>query len=512
MDSERDEYQLALQARSGDRGALAELVERSRPQLFAIAYAELYHYEDAQDAVAAAMLRVCRSVHQLQQPERLRAWMQTTVRNEARRLARRRRSLLVGDIPETAEAPGEESAAVLRLDVEHALRQLPRDEARCIALYYLSGLPVQEIVQRTGRPPGTVRRWLHQGRRHLSHHLEVYAPMTATSPEMPPLIPAAALVATQLSVPLIDSLCEAMRAAFWEDITTVGDVPLVEPVTVNDVTEFHLALPLRGRQFIILDDWIGGHSAFELLALLKATQAASEMLFCLLTATPEERTLWAAWIAGFDVCVAKPVDLDEFQSRCTHAYVATKNRAEDPRLWAQRLETHRKAFVFAPLKQRLTQEVHLAAGEAFEVARQRGQKTVDTEHLLLGLLGQENNATRLLTWMGVDPGSLRSAVEQRIERTDTFPAPEEMQVRPLFRQALESAEEEARRDNERYVGTVHLLLGLLGVREGQASELLIQLGVKRKQVQEALADPATEGLRREGWHSESFSPPGARSA
>src|SRR5438034_6620540 len=88
MDREPEEYELALRARSGDRNALAELVARTRLRLFALAYAELRHYEDAQDAVAGALLQICRHVQELREPERVRAWMQSIVRNEVRRLRR----------------------------------------------------------------------------------------------------------------------------------------------------------------------------------------------------------------------------------------------------------------------------------------------------------------------------------------------------------------------------------------------------------------------------------------
>ena len=54
MKPEPDELELALRARNGDREALAELIERLRFGLFALAYAELRHYEDAQDAVPPA--------------------------------------------------------------------------------------------------------------------------------------------------------------------------------------------------------------------------------------------------------------------------------------------------------------------------------------------------------------------------------------------------------------------------------------------------------------------------
>src|SRR5438552_7512899 len=88
MEREASEFDLALRARDGDAEALAELVERTRSRLFALAYAELRHYEDAQDAVAAALVQVCRHVDELREPERVRAWMQSIVRNEVHRLRR----------------------------------------------------------------------------------------------------------------------------------------------------------------------------------------------------------------------------------------------------------------------------------------------------------------------------------------------------------------------------------------------------------------------------------------
>ena len=88
MNREPDEYELALRAREGDRRALAELVERTRLRLFSLAYAELRHYEDAQDAVASALLQICRHVTELREPESIRAWMNSIVRNEVRRLRR----------------------------------------------------------------------------------------------------------------------------------------------------------------------------------------------------------------------------------------------------------------------------------------------------------------------------------------------------------------------------------------------------------------------------------------
>src|SRR5438046_9976967 len=115
-----DEYELALRARDGDREALSELLERSRLRLFALAYTLLGHYDDAQDAVAAAVLQICRHVGDLREPERVWAWMQSIVRNEAR--LRRRRTAGSAAADEGASSPATSSATTLqRLDGERAL-------------------------------------------------------------------------------------------------------------------------------------------------------------------------------------------------------------------------------------------------------------------------------------------------------------------------------------------------------------------------------------------------------
>lgn len=83
MEPEPNEYQLALRARGGDGDALAELVSRTRARLFAQAFADLRHYDDAHDAVANALLSICLHARDVRNPARMRAWMQTVVRVDA---------------------------------------------------------------------------------------------------------------------------------------------------------------------------------------------------------------------------------------------------------------------------------------------------------------------------------------------------------------------------------------------------------------------------------------------
>jgi RNA polymerase sigma-70 factor (ECF subfamily) len=54
------------------------------------------------------------------------------------------------------------------LDIERCLARLPRDQARAIALFYLTGLSIDQISSQLEAPAGTVKYWLHQGRRRLA--------------------------------------------------------------------------------------------------------------------------------------------------------------------------------------------------------------------------------------------------------------------------------------------------------------------------------------------------------
>src|ERR1051326_5285609 len=133
-----DELELAIRARAGDQTALATLIERLRVGLFALAYAELRHYEDAQDAVAAALYQICCHAVDLRDPASMRAWMYTIVRNQAHRMRRGKRAAHPS-LDEADWVGVEDSSPLLRLDIERALRQLPRDQAQTMSLFYLRG-------------------------------------------------------------------------------------------------------------------------------------------------------------------------------------------------------------------------------------------------------------------------------------------------------------------------------------------------------------------------------------
>ena len=114
---------------------------------------------------------------------------------------------------------------------------------------------------------------------------------------------------------------------------------------------------------------------------------------------------------------------------------------------------------------------------AQEEAQRFNHNYIGTEHVLLGLVREtEGVAARVLSSLSVDLSRVRSAVEFIIGRGEK-PAEGEIGLTPRAKKVVELAVDEARRMNHTYIGTEHLLIGLLREGEGVAAGVLESLGV-----------------------------------
>ena len=114
---------------------------------------------------------------------------------------------------------------------------------------------------------------------------------------------------------------------------------------------------------------------------------------------------------------------------------------------------------------------------AQEEAQRFNHNYIGTEHILLGLVREtEGVAARVLSSLSVDLSKVRSAVEFIIGRGEK-PAQGEIGLTPRAKKVVELAVDEARRMNHTYIGTEHLLIGLLREGEGVAAGVLESLGV-----------------------------------
>jgi ATP-dependent Clp protease ATP-binding subunit ClpC len=139
---------------------------------------------------------------------------------------------------------------------------------------------------------------------------------------------------------------------------------------------------------------------------------------------------------------------------------------------------------------------------AQEEAQRFNHNYIGTEHLLLGLVREgEGVAAKVLANLGVELSKVRSAVEFIIGRGDRV-VTGEIGLTPRAKKVIELAVDEARRLNHHYIGTEHLLLGLVREGEGIAAGVLESLGVNlekvRAETQRILSQSMPQGTHAGG--------------
>jgi len=135
----------------------------------------------------------------------------------------------------------------------------------------------------------------------------------------------------------------------------------------------------------------------------------------------------------------------------------------------------------------LTERARRALRLAQEQALRRGTN-VGTEHILLGLLQEgEGIAARALEALGVNLPQVSEEVERLLDRSGAE-HPTQLSYTPRAKRVLEFAVAEAGESGQNYVGTEHLLLGLIREGEGVAARVLGNLGVEPDAVRAQVPD------------------------
>ena len=131
--------------------------------------------------------------------------------------------------------------------------------------------------------------------------------------------------------------------------------------------------------------------------------------------------------------------------------------------------------------ERFTQRARRVLSLAHQEAERMHQNAISTEHVLLGLIEEEGGiAGRVLRDLGLETDRMREMVE-RLGGAGTFQGAK-VDLSSGVQQVLEFAIDEARRMGHHYIGTEHLLLGLVRSNEGLALDVLRKLGVTPEQI------------------------------
>ncbi len=139
---------------------------------------------------------------------------------------------------------------------------------------------------------------------------------------------------------------------------------------------------------------------------------------------------------------------------------------------------------------RFTEKAKKVISYAKQEAQRLGHEYIGTEHLLLGILREGTGmAYTILERLGADPKRVRLEVEKRIrDASDVIMTGRQFPFAPRAKKAIEYAVEEGKGMGQNYVGTEHLLLGLLCEGSGIAAQVLHELDIELEDVHDELMD------------------------
>jgi ATP-dependent Clp protease ATP-binding subunit ClpC len=139
------------------------------------------------------------------------------------------------------------------------------------------------------------------------------------------------------------------------------------------------------------------------------------------------------------------------------------------------------------------------ARKVMQLANQEAQRFnheyIGTEHVLLGLVKEGSGvAANVLKNLDVDLRKIRLEVEKLVQSGPEMVTMGKLPQTPRAKKVIEYSMEEARNLNHNYVGTEHILLGLLREQEGVAAQVLMNLGLKLEDVREEVLNLLGHGL------------------
>lgn len=142
--------------------------------------------------------------------------------------------------------------------------------------------------------------------------------------------------------------------------------------------------------------------------------------------------------------------------------------------------------------ERFTQRARRVLSLAHQAAERMQQSTIGTEHLLLGLVEEDGGvAGRVLRDLGLEPDRIQEMVD-KLSGMGSYRGGK-IDLAPGTQEVLEFAIDEARRMGHHYIGTEHLLLGLVRLQEGAAVDVLRKLGVTPEQIRRQTRRVLQEG-------------------
>ena len=158
---------------------------------------------------------------------------------------------------------------------------------------------------------------------------------------------------------------------------------------------------------------------------------------------------------------------------------------------------------------RFTDRARKVMSLAKNEAQRLNHEYIGTEHVLLGLVHEGSGvAANVLRNMGIDLKKIRQELEKVVKGSATLVSMGQLPFTPRAKKVLELALEEASQLGHNYIGTEHLLLGLIKESEGIAARVLMNLGVKLEEVREEVLEFLGAEMKQDEEEEETQGPPG----
>jgi ATP-dependent Clp protease ATP-binding subunit ClpC len=152
--------------------------------------------------------------------------------------------------------------------------------------------------------------------------------------------------------------------------------------------------------------------------------------------------------------------------------------------------------------ERFTDRARKVMALANQEAQRFNHEYIGTEHILLGLVKEGNGVgANVLRNLDVDVKKLRLEIEKLVKSGPDMVSMGKLPQTPRAKKVIEYAIEEARSLNHNYVGTEHILLGLLRETEGIAAQVLMNLGLKLEDVRQEVLNLLGAGVEDNAYQS-----------
>jgi RNA polymerase sigma factor (sigma-70 family) len=523
--SEQTDAELVMAAQIGDKDAFGQLVRRYQLMAIGVSMRMVADADIARELAQEAMLQAYLSLDDLHDTSRFRSWLYGIVLNVCRNYLRAKQTSLslgaAGGLRADGQALASHEPAPHEVVQQRELQALIREQIDNLSpknraatlLFYYGQLSLDEIAGVLGISISAVKSRLHKSRKLLKAQL---APLLAE---------------------------EHMVVAEMERKPSMIKVTAVHAVKSAATENYMLMLVDQpGRR--VLSIGIGPQEGGQILLHLRHFPTARPMTYQLMA------NLLAT--SGVDL---REVRIDALKDDVFHATVLTQGRggeheidarpsdavalalhagspiyvsgevmvragrelsqAFDQEAW-QKIspsdEELRKLYgvvhpepldIEAELS-RFTKRAQTAWQQAQVEAMRLNHNYVGTEHLLLGMVRDaESLAAQVLGEMGVHSDRVDDATEHLIGRglqpQPHEPALSEPAIVPRLREVVHLADEERRVLGHRFIGTEHLLLGLVGEGKGAAATILRVLDVNLNQVRNQIIDYVTRTGSGTGW-------------